>query len=748
MPSQKKQPGEPPFIADDETPRPYSLNISLERLKPGTDNLRYDVLLSPDICRQIGDFSLHLLIHHSQAEKIWPNPLSGSLAEKKESLQQGYQEIMLAAINKAKETSEIQLDHLVQLAAIKMIQREIRVQFDTLINTFNNCIWEYEASKSRDPRDVAEIKERLASIRLQRRTIISLAGKDLFGAIHTVHQQELQARREAVFGPAAALPIDLFANPLLLVDQPTDEFMLDEYVLLGHRADDIDRYDQVLALLRGIYQETANEQADMAFAQTDNRQPDAFIMQVDNIDRLFNYQLTETKIGAAAKDTATLLEKQASRQRNRLVDCLRKFEESGLIDRIVAAQEIKKIFRQYCPPLVPQQLLGYLLVPQMQKNIVSQLERHRSFYGKPFTLQPLQETGNDLSRFTLLQKQEFLLQFLRGFCRYHRDLTNSRALREVLERINLATEERIIRLSRANHTLYEYMLVHEQEIDLTDDRSLNSHVIIKADVRGAEQITRKLSQNGLNPASYFSLNFFEPVTDIIPEYGATKVFVRGDAIILTIAEPGQLTERFEVARACGLALNILNITRKHNSTCATHQLPALEVGCGISFLDSAPAFLFDGANRIMISSAINQADRLAGCSTSLRRLLASRKRAFNLYVFQLEPPGAGPYEEDELLWRYNVNGIELNAAAFARLSEEIDLQRTECNISDFNGENKVSLYSGTFPTVSGKYQQLVIRAGEVLAINSANLETARPTGQSYYEVTSHPKLYEFARKRR
>ena len=38
----------------------------------------------------------------------------------------------------------------------------------------------------------------------------------------------------------------------------------------------------------------------------------------------------------------------------------------------------------------------------------------------------------------------------------------------------------------------------------------------------------------LNPASYFSLNFYDPVNKLLAKYGATKVFLEGDAIILAL----------------------------------------------------------------------------------------------------------------------------------------------------------------------------------------------------------------------
>ena len=43
-------------------------------------------------------------------------------------------------------------------------------------------------------------------------------------------------------------------------------------------------------------------------------------------------------------------------------------------------------------------------------------------------------------------------------------------------------------------------------------------------------------EQGLNPASYFSLNFYDPVNKLLGKYGAQKVFLEGDAIILAILE--------------------------------------------------------------------------------------------------------------------------------------------------------------------------------------------------------------------
>ena len=65
-----------------------------------------------------------------------------------------------------------------------------------------------------------------------------------------------------------------------------------------------------------------------------------------------------------------------------------------------------------------------------------------------------------------------------------------------------------------------------------------------------------------------------------------------------------------------------------------YNLPILELGIGICYQDAPPAYLLDGKKRIMISPAINLADRLSSCHKTLIRVLDNKNHAFNLYVFE------------------------------------------------------------------------------------------------------------------
>ena len=381
--------------------------------------------------------------------------------------------------------------------------------------------------------------------------------------------------------------------------------------------------------------------------------------------------------------------------------------------------------------------MQFLISSKQRRKISEQLNRLKGYYSKPVILKPLKDRIQNISRLKRKKKQEYLIQFLKGFARYNRDYLNYSLVRQAMENVNLVSDEKILILSRANNTLYEFLLPHEEVLI---DKPITSHTVIKADVRGSTDITYQMTARGLNPASYFSLNFFDPITDILPAYGAVKVFIEGDAVILAIYEqkekPG---EWYNVARACGLAINMLFIMQRYNSESSKYNLPILELGIGICFQNSSPAFLFDGDQRIMISPAINLADRLSASSKALSKIKYLKKSPFNLYVFKDASKDQTSISMDDPYLRYNMNGIELSSEGFKKLSQEIDLKVLDYKIPN----EQCVLYTGKFPTMSGKYQRLIIREAQIQEISLDDLKIKSITSAKYYEICTNQKLYDY-----
>ncbi len=163
-------------------------------------------------------------------------------------------------------------------------------------------------------------------------------------------------------------------------------------------------------------------------------------------------------------------------------------------------------------------------------------------------------------------------------------------------------------------------------------------------MRGSTAVTDELQAKGLNPASYFSVRFFNPINKILESYGANKVFIEGDAIILSFLEYEHTPQQwFAVARACGNARDMLKITSSNNRYSTQMGLPLLELGIGICYSQEAPRFLYDGDHPIMISSAIGLADRMSGCSWNLRA--AIQKSLFNVDVLRIAEGETGKGEK-------------------------------------------------------------------------------------------------------
>jgi len=91
-----------------------------------------------------------------------------------------------------------------------------------------------------------------------------------------------------------------------------------------------------------------------------------------------------------------------------------------------------------------------------------------------------------------------------------------------------------------------------------------------------------------------------------------------------------------------------------------------------------------------------------------------------------------------LFLRYNVNGIELNALGFQKLKTEIDLK--EIDICDLQYHDTDSIYTGCFPTVSGKYQRLIIRESKIRILNPDSLEILDTATHCFYEICYHPEI--------
>ena len=740
-------------------PVPYSAHFSLNRIMPGVDNFRYDVHLSPIFRESVSKTLFCLILRVAKAEKDLD--VQFNWTKEKEEFWKLCRDIMLEAVKRAKMgDGEVQIDYLVQIAVCKFLIQGINNQFEELLTRLNNLVWEYESTDDDSlVLQTVSLKERILEIRHKRSMIVSEASREIFQYLLEA-QGHLKERREANYGRASLLKDDIFFNPILHIDNQIDDyFMLENYVLLGNRIDDPDKYGVLLQLISELLEKLNivqvkekepgdNEKDREKKAEKEHLKIDGWIREVGTVSFLMDYFQTnkeiEEKRNKPNQDQEELLnlEALAKEQKGIFNFFYDKFKKKKLINRILASYEMKKIYLEYCPPLVPQQILQYLTSSDAKKSVLAHLKRLKTYYGKSVSLINLKKTAMRISRLKAQTRNEYFLEFLKGFFKYHRDLENFKLLKQALDRVSLVTEEKTIALSKTNNTLHEFLLPQEGIFEL-ETKPVTSHVILKADVRGATVITRQLRESGLNPASYFSLNFFNPISEIVSQYAALKVFIEGDAIILAILErKDDEAGKYCVSRACGLALNMLNIIQRYNAKSRKYKLPILELGIGICYQNSPPTYLLDGKKKIMISPAINSADRLSSCHKTLRRTIDKNRRAFNLYVYQSAQESEKPLSDDEIILRYNVNGIELNEAGFNKLAKEIDLKTMNCMISEMQKE-PITIHTGKFPLVTGTFQSLIIREEWVQELNTVNYQPSGKVNRKYYEICTQVGLKKY-----
>jgi hypothetical protein len=419
----------------------------------------------------------------------------------------------------------------------------------------------------------------------------------------------------------------------------------------------------------------------------------------------------------------------------RLDAWLARLEQAGLLAHVLASYELRNIYHDYCPPLHLQQLKRALVSREGFDQVAAILKQ---FPARGFSLERIESLSKKVRRYPRDEARAVALRFAVDFMRLRRDLGNHERLAAAMERIQLVNNEKTRDNSRLNKSLYEFLLPSEAR---PEQDAVVNHTVIKADVRGSTRITRELLDRGLNPATLFSLNFFEPVKRILDRYSAAKVFVEGDAIILAVSETeSNRSHQRAVSKACALARQLLAIAAAYNDRPESSDLPRLELGVGIAFQGSAPAYWVDSDSRIMISKALNLSDRLSSCSKVARRLLGDKVSIFRVFVFQPGVQGAEEDEADEFLIRFNLNGIELNEEGFAKLSEELALQQVEADCQMPWGRERTTFFFGEALIGEG-VEPILLRRGFVRQLQSDGGFGA--AGQrAYYEVCTHPKAFE------
>ncbi len=705
--------------------------VVLEGIAVGVDNLRHDVVLSPKFAELSRAHIARLLTRHGELEGAlrsesqanqapsWMRNQASATRPKRDAgeWKAALTELLVASLNRAKKESNLSVDLLARLAVTKFLRSEMNLQFAQVVERCRVQLKSYDNARQQS---ALQYRERIAGFQVHKKIILRKAGQEIFETLREVEKSTLARTRRSLFGEETStgtyFSYPLFMNRLLLSDDGRDDYLCAEhYVMLGNWDRDPDRYgrmrDIVSGFLRSIY-------GDDVTAET----IDSWMNVPDNARELVGTGTPEDSI-------------EGSAQEERLAVWVRLLEDERVMENVIASYYVVPLLGEYAPLINPQQLKNALA----DRTECDRVERLIQEHGK-LSLNSLYAGVAKLAACRGAERAKLAARFLGDFFHYHRDLRRLEVLNAALDSVNLVGNERLQELSRVNGTLYEFLL--REEKGQADSERVLRHVVLKADVRDSTRLTRTMMEKGLNPASYFSLNFYDPVNKLLQKYGAKKVFLEGDAIILAILER-EGEPSLAVSRTAVLAREIIEIVRGYNELMQRSGMPQLELGIGITLQESAPLYLMDGEHQIMISEALNESDRLSACNKRARKVMEPQAGPFHVYAFQAAEVDENGNPEDVTL-SFNLSGIRMNEAAFRKLQQEISLEPLKVKLpptiaSSDKGEYR--LYRATVPVDRDIFRRIVVRESRIPRIDSADFSVKGWTERRYYEICTDPAIY-------
>src|SRR5580692_3882773 len=713
--------------------------VALEGISVGVDNLRHDVVLSPRFVELSRAQIARLIARHGEVEGLlgaaapvvsqapsWMRQQAGKPAQAKRDpaeWKSALTDLQVGSLNRAKKEYKLSVDLLARLAVTKFLRVEMHNQFAQVVERCRVLLKSYDHTRQQKAH---EYREKMAAFQVRKKIILRKTGQEIFETLREVEKSTLARMRRSLFGEETSggsyFTYPLFLNRLLFSDDGRDDYLCAEhYVMLGNWDRDPDRYGRMREVASGFLRSLYGE-------ETSAETLDAWMNVPENANEL---------VGTGTPEDS----EEGAVQQERLAGWVRLLEDERVMENVIASYHVVPLLSEYAPRINPQQLKNALI----DRTECDRVERMIQEHGK-LSPNSLYAAVAKVASCRGAERAKVAARFLGDFFHYHRDLRRLEVLNGALDSVNLASNQRLQELSRVNGTLYEFLLPEEQ--GQTDSERVLRHVVLKADVRDSTRLTRTMMEKGLNPASYFSLNFYDPVNKLLEKYGARKVFLEGDAIILAIlereGEPG-----LGVSRMCVLAREIIVIVRGYNELMQRSGMPGLELGVGITLQESAPLYLMDGEHQIMISEALNESDRLSSCNKQARKVMESQAGPFHVYAFQSAEPEAGGNSEDTIL-SFNLGGIRMNEAAFRKLQHEISLQplnvRLPPSLASDRGEYK--LFSATVAVDKDIFRNIVVRESRIPRIDPADFSVTGWTERSYYEVCTDPAIYAALEKRR
>lgn len=730
--------------------------INSSGFRRGIDNVRIDVFFGdafPRTQRILIDETMTMVMKVHEGKKQWIQPPKpqGHLLVK---YQQAYVRALESSIYQAKSEDNPQLVWLARSAALAHVFDSIDQRLEKKTQelkrlTAQGAQGQFDAGK------VALTQEQSAWMARHQGRFRDYLLALLLQQISTAEWGKVSKLSSAILGVSNREFIKLVLdNPVLKASKADDSWMMVQFYLLPPQQNANNNKESIAALNQGLNQ---------MFSHIETKETPSLQLKVDDLDPCaagFFPDLEQEGISLGWSDLVAniqilfspkaktemygitrLLHKgedkdkkqQVQHVNNMLSGCQKLLgdliKRDDLYDAIIASYKAPFGYQAISGALSHRLVYEYFLGGKAQRAIKNKIKSMGKISGdKPELLFNALDDVDDPDE----NRSDLSLRFLKTFVQYRHDLKIALLMKKHFSRAHVLESDNDLRLSRANGVLHHFS---SDEAKKELDAEIVGHAIIKADVRGSIGITQSLRDKGLNPATHFSRTFFDPITDLLEPYGAEKVFVEGDAIILSLMEYSNDEQHMAVARACGISREILRIVEHNNEENRRNNLPVLELGIGIVYLTEAPAFLFDGDHKITISPAIGRSDRLSSCSKVVRPILekaADHDPLRNVDVFAISEDGKSKNDKGEVHLLYNVDGIDLDQPAFMKLTKEINMKPLDARL--FGGKVTERYYLGRFKDNKNHLRFIAIRQGRIRLWDPEQKKRKVLPKQYYFEV--------------
>ncbi len=741
-------------LLQEELTIPKRKSLRLDTFPKGMDNSRIDVRLEPTLKSAIeSEVAASMLKHMRQLQIPLSTEFLGEEGFSPDALKKSFNEMSVIVAQQARKSSRREIYQLFILSIIKQIYLIVDQQLQDCRDGFDIESTVGDISSG----NTVSRHEKLWRFSRHQAKVRYLVSREI---IERLHSFELIGRRHRKSILALSWPVaeEMLFNPMLQLSDLSDESgFIEIYPFMLIKSAVFEQFErQLLDVLcrrlpdcpvRRFQGEQEDELSNLQLRRDQGDFPayaqvEAYLRAV-----MFQpeYQRAESSWFDDPANLSWLMGGDGDRDRpifwdekrwqgfknNLLQDLEKAFNKSGLLEMVFSSALVPDLFRKLGRKGSLRLLYEYLLGGRSRKELTAILQQFKDITNLDFYVEQMENARKEIKQASITQRREWLIQVVDGYAHMRRDLKLAWEMYRAMDSIRLLEKNSELSLSRANDLLQEFVLQQEGQAP-----QVQGHVILKADLRGSTELTASMIKEGLNPAAHFSQNLFDPINTLLQKYGAEKVFIEGDAVILMLLDysspPSQV-----VARACRLAYDIISLVLQRNRDSKHLGLPELELGVGISYVAEAPCYLFDAGRKITISPAINKADRLSSCT---KRDFAGfcNNRSWGVEVIEVEQI-ANAVSGDVQYCRYNVNGIELDLPAFQHLSEEVVLKKIKA--SSYGKDTNDHYYVGRFPDASGKTRWQVVRQSLMKHWDGERfLSPSEESGNSFYELVTDPDI--------